>query len=621
MTRLQTLTTAFATPLIQHQSFNIFNYCNQSFCSAFVMGGRENTRYVTSRGGRGGRGGRGSKDRGRGGRRRFNPQSAQDSTPRPDPFSGPRVIKRPAPPSLPSNSVAVVWFRNDLRIKDNEVLALANTASVVVPVFVFDKSKFGVSNKSPWGFQRTGPFRTVFMIECIEDLQNSLRSRQSDMVVRIGDPATELLDIVKTLVDKDMGPVNVIAQKEVTWEEVEDERRLQDGLRSISEATGKEVKAHWLWGSTLHHLDDLPFNPGGPAVPDTFTAYRKMIESNHGPEVRKEVEVPEQFKPFPLMLIRSDNLPSPRQDLRVQGLAAPHDYPFPCHLAVMDFIGGETKGLERIKEYIWETYSLASYKETRNESGKKNCSSKFSSWLTFGCISPRTIYWNCKKFEDEVEANESTYWMIFELMTRDYFRWVGTSVGTKLFAWNGYSGRGRDEKSIFNIDPASVKPVHMDRLEAWMEGMTGSPLIDANMRELAATGYMSNRGRQNVASFLIHDLEFPDWRAGAEYFESLLIDHDVTANWANWAYLAGVGSDPRGGRKFNIAKQSLQYEPDGWYLKRWCPELREIPEPMVHEPYLLTTYELQDMDVELGKNYPKPIVRMSRAPPTRSPKN
>lgn len=553
-----------------------------------------------------------SRGRGRPSRGQVAPQA------RIDPFAGPRVIKPDPPASLPSKSVAVVWLRNDLRIRDHAALALANTASVIVPVYVFDTSKFGMKNASPWGFQRNGPFRTSFLIESVRDLQNSLRIHGSDIIIRQGKPVEEILDIVKALAEEDMGPISVISHKEKTWEEVKDEKALQKGLEQLSEVCSKELNAYYVWGATMHHLDDLPFNAGGPGVPSTFTEYRKLIEGPRGAEVRPEIEMPDRFNIFPLHLrLRSDPFPSLRNDLKVEGLCDPHDHAYPDPRGVLDFEGGQTTGEQRIQDYIWKTRSLQVYKETRNESGKRNCSSKFSPWLALGCISPRTIYWECKKFEEKVLANESTYWMIFELMTRDYFHWVATSVGSKLFAWNGYSGRGANEGNIWNIDPSSVTQVHRDRLEKWIQGKTGAPIVDAHMREIAATGYMSNRGRQNVASFLIHDLQFPDWRAGAEYFESVLIDHDVSVNWANWAYLAGVGSDPRGGRKFNVIKQSMQYDESGWYLTRWCPELQEIPPPMIHEPHVLSNYELEDFGIERGVTYPNPIVKLARAPPVR----
>lgn len=529
------------------------------------------------------------------------------------------MIPTPAPSALPSGSTSIIWFRNDLRVRDHAALRLANTADTLVPVYVFDKSQFGPDHLSPHGFQRTGPFRAEFLVDTVRNLRNDLRLRGSDMILRQGYPVEELLSIVQELVKAGMGNVHVVTHKEVTWEEEQQEKKLKKGLAELAEEKDVQCSLHFVWGSTLHHLDDLPFNAGGPGVPATFTAYRKLIEAKGGPSVRSEIEMPARFTQFPLHLkIPTDPFPSLRVDLEVEGLCEPHDYPFPHPLAAIDFKGGAKAGEERLREFIWEAEALSTYKETRNQSGTRESSSKLSPWLAMGCVSPRTVYWEVKRFEQQVVANESTYWMIFELMTRDYFRWIATSVDTKLFALNGYSGEGADKASIWNIDPSAITPTHNDRLRKWIAGRTGSPFVDSSMRELASTGFMSNRGRQNVASYLIHDLEYPDWRAGAEYFESILIDHDVASNWANWAYLAGVGSDPRGGRKFNVIKQSMDYDPDGWFITRWCPELLPIPPPIIHEPHTLSLPEQEDLGVILGEAYPKPIVKPPRAPVKRS---
>ena len=148
-------------------------------------------------------------------------------------------------------------------------------------------------------------------------------------------------------------------------------------------------------------------------------------------------------------------------------------------------------------------------------------------------------------------------------------------------------------------------------LHVWIEGRTGIPFIDANMRELAATGFMSNRGRQNVASFLVKDLHI-NWQMGADYFESTLIDYDPCSNWGNWNYIAGVGSDPRENRYFNILKQAKRYDGKGDYVKIWCPELSSIPVEKIHQPDMLTLEEQAKYNCKLGVNYPKAMFKTSK---------
>jgi deoxyribodipyrimidine photo-lyase len=147
---------------------------------------------------------------------------------------------------------------------------------------------------------------------------------------------------------------------------------------------------------------------------------------------------------------------------------------------------------------------------------------------------------------------------------------------------------------------------HAD-FERWTSGTTGFPLVDASMRELSATGFMSNRGRQNVASFLTKNLRI-DWRAGAEWFESVLIDYDVASNWGNWLYAAGVGTDGRGFRVFNIHKQAMDYDPSGDYVRHWLPELAGVPGAAAHRVDLLSANDQRRFGVTPGRSYPLPML-------------
>jgi deoxyribodipyrimidine photo-lyase len=184
-------------------------------------------------------------------------------------------------------------------------------------------------------------------------------------------------------------------------------------------------------------------------------------------------------------------------------------------------------------------------------------SSKFSAWLAQGCMSPRSIYAEIKKYESKIIANESTYWLFFELLWREYFRWILLKYGNHFYQKKGIQ-KNKSQDTQHDIL----------KFESWKNGTTGHKFIDANMRELNLTGFMSNRGRQNVASYLCHNLKL-DWRYGAAYFEQELIDYDVACNWCNWAYVAGVGNDPRPNRVFNIDKQANDYDPTYKYRNIW----------------------------------------------------
>ena len=194
-----------------------------------------------------------------------------------------------------------------------------------------------------------------------------------------------------------------------------------------------------------------------------------------------------------------------------------------------------------------------------------NYSSKFSPWLSAGCLSPRLVHAEVRRYEGERVASKETYWMIFELTVRDYFRFYASTHGSKIFKLWGPKGQTSRK-------PGS-KPWTQDLelFERWRLGTTGNLMIDANMRELLLTGWMSNRGRQIVASYLTRDLNL-DWRLGAMWFESILLDHDVCANWGNWTYGAGVGADPREDRYFSIPRQTHVYDPEHEFIRLWMAE-------------------------------------------------
>jgi len=242
---------------------------------------------------------------------------------------------------------------------------------------------------------------------------------------------------------------------------------------------------------------------------------------------------------------------------------------------------------------LWRTHCVSEYKQTRNGMVGENYSTKFSTWLAHGCLSPRMIFSEIKRYEKAEGGNQSTYWVTFELLWRDYFKFVCLKFGDRVFYETGIL----DRKLPWAQD--------MDKFKLWAEGRTGVPFVDANMRELKHTGWMSNRGRQNVASFLVKDLGL-DWRLGAEWFESMLLDHDVCSNYGNWNYAAGIGNDPRENRKFNMIKQGMDYDGEGEFVRLWVDELKGIEGSKVHYPWTLSNNELGE--VKIGETYPNPMI-------------
>ncbi|MFH7245666.1 MAG: DASH family cryptochrome [Spirulina sp.] len=467
----------------------------------------------------------------------------------------------------------LIWFRNDLRLHDHQPLWEAvQSGQRVIPCYCFDPRQFG---QTAFGFPKTGAFRAQFLLESVADLRQSLQSLGSDLVVRMGRPEVVIPDLAR-----DLGVETVHWHEEVTAEEVAVESALESKLASL----GMQTQIYW--GATLYHPDNLPFDIG--QVPEVFTQFRKQVEQRSA--VDAVLPTPKTLPPLPS--VDAGQLPT----LTDLGLALPESDP----RGVLPFRGGETAALQRLQDYVWDTDSLRIYKETRNGMVGANYSSKLSPWLALGCLSPRQIYDTVQRYEAERVKNDSTYWLVFELLWRDYFRFIAAKHGKRLFYPSGLRGLVIAWKQDWN------------RFEAWRTGMTGFPLVDANMRELAATGFMSNRGRQNVASFLTKNLGI-DWLMGAEWFESQLIDYDVCSNYGNWNYTAGVGNDARGFRYFNIPKQSKDYDADGTYVKHWLPELQAIPAAKVHAPWKLQPVEQRRFGVQLGVDYPHPVVDLAKS--------
>ena len=470
---------------------------------------------------------------------------------------------------------AIVWFRQDLRLHDNEALSDAiSAANEIIPVYVFDPRLF--TTKTSFGFTKTGKYRAKFITESVKDLAQSLKQKGVDLIVRYGLPEDEIFQIAR-----ETKTSWVFCNRERTHEEVVVQDKLERNLWSI----GQEMR--YSRGKMLYYTADLPFPV--THTPDVFTQFRKEVERYV--KVRCPIPVPSKIEPCHIP-VDVGTIPT----IETLGFS---DFETD-RKGGMAFTGGETKALERLQYYLWETQLIKNYKETRNNLIGSDYSSKFSPWLSQGCLSPKLIYDEVKKFEAEYGGNKSTYWLIFELIWRDFFRFMAKKHGNKIFLKGGIKGESDVElKNDFRL------------LQLWIEGRTGVPFIDANMRELKSTGFMSNRGRQNVASFLVKDLKV-NWQMGAEYFESVLIDYDPCSNWGNWNYIAGVGSDPREDRYFNIISQAKRYDPKGDYVKLWIPEISHLPPDKIHQPDLLTYTEQQNLKVILGSDYPKPMISTKR---------
>lgn len=421
---------------------------------------------------------------------------------------------------------SIVWFRNDLRIADNAVLTKASEqADKVIGLYCFDPRHF---DKNRFGFKKIEKYRTGFLIESIHNLKAQLDALNIDLLVYHDLPENVIPKICEANQITD-----IYLQKEWTQEEVDTENTVK--------AQTTDVNWHHIYNQFLYHPEDINFDVS--KTPQVFTVFRKKLE--------KYIDIREESPTTKLSQFNriENNTSIPNlSDLSFVDFKSHPNSAFP-------FKGGETEAINRLNDYFFKTKKLGFYKKTRNGLAGVDYSSKFSPWLANGCISARTIYWKIKQFEKEHFKNQSTYWLIFELIWRDYFKYVSLKYGNQIFKLEG----------ILQKDYEWSK--NQNQLQKWINGETQSDFVNANMIELKETGWMSNRGRQNVASYFAKELEL-DWRIGASYFESLLLDYDVHSNYGNWMYVAGVGNDPRD-RKFNVQLQAERYDANGKFRRIW----------------------------------------------------
>ena len=422
---------------------------------------------------------------------------------------------------------SLVWFRNDLRFSDHTGLAKAcKNSKRLFGIYCFDPKLF-INNKL--GFPKMNVYRAAFILESIKELKAELLKRNISLIVKIGEPNKVISEFIK-----DYKINSIYYQNEWTDEEISEEKAL---LNNIS--TDVEVQKYS--DQFLYHPDDVDQS----FVSDVFTTFRKYCEKNL--VVRDIVEPTYSFSKENLINENQNNLPT-LEDLGLNDFEMDSRTAFP-------FTGGCLSAKDRLNYYLWESKKVNFYKKTRNGLLGKDYSSKFSAWLANGSISSREIYWQIKNYEKDIMKNQSTYWMIFELIWRDFFKFISLKYGNKIFKIGGIL----DKDYTWSRDE--------DQFQNWIDGKTNEPFVNANMIELKSTGWMSNRGRQNVASFLSKELLI-DWRWGASYFESMLIDYDVHSNYGNWMYVSGVGNDPRD-RKFNIKFQADRYDPNNKFQNLW----------------------------------------------------
>jgi len=440
----------------------------------------------------------------------------------------------------------LIWFKNDLRLHDNEALFTAQKeCNEVLCCYCLEKSNF---ENHYLGFRKADVNRFKFLEQSVNNLKANLKLIGGQLVIG---PESALVTIPE-LVHK-FQITDIYAEEEYASYELNLIKELKQKL--------PETDLHFFWGKTLYHKDDIPF--GISKIPLTSKAYR--IPAGREAEPRKTLAIPKKLRP--IKKVKATKFPSYKN----------YGFTLKQYQDAKPFIkGGENAALERLEYYTFKSEKLTGYRWSRNQSEGMDYSSKFSPYLALGCISPREIDEKVKAYENKIKKNQSTWWLIFELVWRDYFTFKAMRFGDAIFKTKGYKNKNK----AFEND--------IEKFKRWCEGNTGIPFIDAHMRQLNQTGFMSNRGRVNCASYFVHDLKI-DWTWGAAYFESRLIDYDVSSNWMNWHMQA-----------FEIwytnpVNQANKYKAQD-FIRHWIPELKPA-----NNIEVLIPWEHQ------FKGYPEPI--------------
>jgi deoxyribodipyrimidine photo-lyase len=442
-------------------------------------------------------------------------------------------------------TVSVVLFTSDLRLHDNPVLRAAlHEADSVVPLFVHDDGVRGT------GF--AVPNKRAFLADCLADLDAGLRKRGGRLVIRSGDVA----DQVRTAV-AESAAARVHVAGGVSRYALRREERLRDALAG----TGCELVTH---DAVITAVTPGELTPSGGSGGDHYAVFTPYFRRWTAAGVRDVLAAPRK--------VRVADVPSepllPRTE--ITGVSPGVD------------TGGESAGRKRLR--AWLSSGVDGYEDGHDDLAA-DVTSRLSPHLHFGTLSAAEVIHGATR-----EGSSGAQAFIRQLAWRDFHHQV--LAARPETADQDYRPRG----DRWRTDG--------DEVAAWREGRTGYPFVDAAMRQLRHEGWMHNRGRMVVASFLTKTL-YTDWRVGARHFLSLLVDGDVANNQLNWQWAAGTGTDTRPNRVLNPVIQGKRFDRGGRYVRRWVPELAGVEDRYLHEPWKLPGRDRAAID------YPDPIVDLA----------
>lgn len=407
-----------------------------------------------------------------------------------------------------SGKTIIAWFRNDLRIHDNEVLLRATEhGSEVIPVYCFDPRHFG---EGMFATQKTGVLRAAFLLETVAALKNALQQMGSDLFIAVGKPEEILPELTRRYQAGE-----VYHHREVAFEETQVSTWVEEAL------WGQQINLRHYIGHTLYHKEDLPFPIKD--IPDAFATFRKKAERESS--IRPTLPNPSRIvSPVDLETTLVPTLLDLGYTKSEITLAA-----------ALTLRGGEDAALQAMAAFLSEAQDAPAY-------------SLLSPYIATGALSPNLLYHEVKAAEaqlgkKQVEAN------ILKLLWRDYYRFMFKKHGNRFFHPQGLA----DELPYDAHDDD-------DGFELWKTARTGEPLVDYAMRQLNTSGWMADDLRVLVASYLTQKLRI-SWLRGAAWFEEKLIDYNPASNYGNWAHIAGVGSSQRENKPVDLQRLIRRLEP------------------------------------------------------------
>ena len=448
-------------------------------------------------------------------------------------------------------STIIVWYRNDLRVHDHPALAHASQdADHVVPVFIFDKSIYGGNHSSS--------NRNRFLLECLGDLESSLKKAGADLVIREGDPIDELkklakeADVSAVYYTADYTPFAITRDKKV-------EQAFKDSAVEVRSFAGRLI---------VSAIDKITTKSG--TRHKVFTPFWKawmQIGRREIATTPRQLSLPSNVTPGTLPVLSK---------LTVASDLSPDVVP-----------GGEAEARKRLKKFL--DGPINDYHQQNNDMAQDQ-TSRLSPYFHFGCLSPLEV-------ESQLSDTAGARAWRRQLAWREFYHYV-------LF-YNPSNSKQEFQEKYRNLKWEKDERL----LNAWQEGRTGYPAVDAGMRQLREEGWMHNRARLIVGSFLTKDL-WLDWRLGEQYFMRMLLDGDQANNNGNWQWIASVGVDPAPvyRRLYNPSSQRDKFDPTGEYVRHYVPELKNVPDKYLSEPWTMPQYIQQESGCIIGRDYPEPII-------------